>query len=227
MPSSSTCNDGNHLWTPMKSLGTRHVSCANKRTESTANQMGSTIPLTRSWLRAGLLLLLAGVAGCSGSLHNQQPAGPGKPDAGRARIDTGDELAPPQDPADAAREPVDLFSMAFNAHAIDNQADFTTEDWNNINPEGDWTRGRESVLRELRLVHATFLNGVSFTTENMTIRFATVDAAVVTATQSNSAFATPDGVAHEHQRAQITFVVVRRGGRWLLTQTHLTRVGGT
>jgi uncharacterized protein (TIGR02246 family) len=123
------------------------------------------------------------------------------------------------------RQAVEAFYAAFNAHGFDRAKDYTTEDWYHINPLGGWTRGREAVLKELQEVHSTFLKGVSDTIEEMNVRFATPDVAVVTVTSQMSTFTTPDGVTHENEKHIRTFVVVKRSNRWLIMQDQNTTVG--
>ena len=122
------------------------------------------------------------------------------------------------------RQAVQAFYAAFNSHRFDRAAEFTTDDWNHVNPLGGRTRGRAAVLKELEEVHSTFLKGVSDTIEQMDVRFATGDVAVATATSRVSTFTTPDGVKHENEQQIRTFVVVKRGTRWLIIQDHNTIV---
>jgi len=121
------------------------------------------------------------------------------------------------------RQAVQAFYAAFS-HRFDRAADFTTDDWNHINPLGGRTRGRADVLKELAEVHGTFLKGVSDTVERMDVRFANADVAVATVTSRVSTFTTPDGVKHENEQQVRTFVVVKRGARWLIMQDHNTIV---
>jgi uncharacterized protein (TIGR02246 family) len=120
------------------------------------------------------------------------------------------------------RRAVQSFYAAFNSHGFDRVADFTTDDWTHINPLGGWTRGRDAVLKELKEVHSTFLKGVTDTVEEMSVRFATPDVAVVTVPSRISTYTTPDGVRHENERQIRTFVVVKRGGKWLIMQDQNT-----
>ena len=120
------------------------------------------------------------------------------------------------------RRAVQSFYDAFNSHDFGRAADYTTEDWTHINPIGGWTRGRAAVVKELAEVHSTFLKGVSDTVEEISIRFATPDVAVVTVPSRVSTYTTPDGVKHENERQIRTFVVVKRGGRWLIMQDQNT-----
>lgn len=122
------------------------------------------------------------------------------------------------------RQAVQSFYDAFNSHGFGRAAEYTTEDWNHINPFGGRARGREAVLKELNEVHATFLKGVSDTIESMDVRFATPDVAVVTVTSRMSTFTTPDGVKRENERPIRTFVVVKRSGRWLIMQDQNTLI---
>jgi uncharacterized protein (TIGR02246 family) len=120
------------------------------------------------------------------------------------------------------RQAVQSFYEAFNAHGFERAAEFTTEDWNHINPFGGRTRGRSATLEDLKQVHSTFLKGVSDTVAEMDVRFANPDVAVVTVTSSVSTYITPDGIKHENERHMRTFVVVRRNGRWLIMQDQNT-----
>ena len=139
-------------------------------------------------------------------------------------------LCVPGFPQSAARETpvrqaVEAFYAAFD-HGFEGAIEFATDDWNHINPYGGWARGRENVLKEVREVHSTFLKGVTDTVEDMSLRFATRDVAVVTVTSVMSTFVTPDGIKHKNERHIRTFVVVKRGGRWLVMQDHNTAIGG-
>src|SRR5215469_11751705 len=120
------------------------------------------------------------------------------------------------------RQAVQSFQAAFNGHDFGNAEEYTTDDWNHINPFGGWTRGRDAVLTELKEVHSAFLKGVSSTIEDLSLRFASPDVAVVTVISRASTFTTPDGVRHENERSIRTFVVVKRSGRWLIMQDQNT-----
>ncbi len=123
------------------------------------------------------------------------------------------------------RQAVRSFYDAFNSDGFERASEYTTEDWNHINPYGGRTRGREAVLKELKEVHSTFLKGVSDTIEDMDVRFAAPNLAVVTVTSRMSTFTTPDGARHENERHIRTFVVVNRNGRWLIMQDQNTTIG--
>ena len=121
------------------------------------------------------------------------------------------------------REAVQSFYNAFNSHDFDRAVEYTTEDWAHINPFGGWTQGREAVLKELKEVHSTFLKGITDTVEEMSIRFATTDVAVVTVpSKLSGTFTTPDGVKHENKQQIRTFVLIKRSNKWLIMQDQNT-----
>lgn len=127
-------------------------------------------------------------------------------------------------PEASVRHAVQAFYAAFNSHGFDHAADFTTDDWNHINPYGGRTHGRTEVLKELHEVHSTFLNGVSDNIEKLDVRFASKDAAVATVVSRMSTFTSPDGVKHVNEEHIRTFVLAKRGTRWLIMQDQNTVV---
>lgn len=136
----------------------------------------------------------------------------------------GGALARTGDPEKEVSGAVQAFYSAFNTHDFQHASEYTTEDWEHINPFGGRTRGREAVLKELREVHGTFLSGVTDTPETISVRFVNRDAAAVTVTSQMSTYTTPDGKRHENERHIRTFVVVKRAGRWLVMQDQNTIV---
>jgi uncharacterized protein (TIGR02246 family) len=135
---------------------------------------------------------------------------------------TGSILSQNEDPENAVRKVVDAFYAAFNDGFV-GPCDFAAEEWNHINPAGGWTRGREHALKEVREVHTTFLKDVSETIEACSVRFATDEAAVATVISTMSSFVM-NGLRHESERHIRTFVVVKRGGRWLVMQDQNTTI---
>ena len=122
------------------------------------------------------------------------------------------------------RRSIEAFYSAFNSHNFDQASEFTMDDWNHINPNGGWTRGRDAVLAELKRVHSRVLKDVSDTIESMSVRFASDDVAVAIVTSHVSTYYTPDGAKHENERQRRCFIVVRKAGRWLIMQDQNTVV---
>jgi uncharacterized protein (TIGR02246 family) len=128
-----------------------------------------------------------------------------------------------EDKETAVRAVIRAFYSAFDDGFV-GPADYATEDWNHINPNGGRVGGREATLKEVREVHQSFLKGTTDTIESLDIRFATEDVAVGTVTSVMSPFTSPDGVKHGKERHIRTFIVVKRGARWLIMQDHNTTI---
>lgn len=128
----------------------------------------------------------------------------------------------PKDEQPDVRKSVQAFYGAYNAHEFEKLEQFTTEDWTHIAPNGIVRQGRADVLQALKQTHSTFLKGVTDTPEEIAVRLATPDVAVVTVRSRTSTFTTPDGVKHENEGRIRTFVVVKRASRWLIMQDQNT-----
>ena len=125
---------------------------------------------------------------------------------------------------DSIRKVVIAFQQDFNEGSFKNADNYTTADWEHVNPTGGITKGRDEVLKEVRQVHQTFLKGVTITLESMTIRFIADDVAIANVTQKGSTFETPDGVKHDNPRSFNTYIIVRQKGKWLLTHDQSTPI---
>ena len=124
---------------------------------------------------------------------------------------------------DDVRQTVQKFYTAFDEGFV-KPVDFATEDWHHVNPFGGVDPGLEATLKTVREVHTTFLKGVTDTPEDIQIRFASPEVAIATVVSNVSAFIGPDGIAQPPHKNVRTFVVVKRGGRWLIMQDHNTNV---
>ena len=128
-----------------------------------------------------------------------------------------------EDKEAAVRAVIRAFYSAFDDGFV-GPADYATEDWNHISPYGGRVEGREATLKGLCEVHQSLLKGTTDTIESMDIRFATEDVVVGTVTSVMSPFTSPDGVKHGKERHIRTFIVVKRGARWLIMQDHNTTI---
>ena len=131
-------------------------------------------------------------------------------------------LAQPATQEAQVRKTVQSFYDAFNSPEFSRVPEVTTEDWAHLNPLGGWTRGRDLVLKELEEVHASFLKGVTDTADEMDVKFAAANVAIVTVPSKTSPYTSPDGVRRENQRQIRTFVLVERHGRCLIMQDQNT-----
>jgi uncharacterized protein (TIGR02246 family) len=114
------------------------------------------------------------------------------------------------------------FQNDFNEGSFKNAEVYSTPDWRHVNPVGGINKGRDSVLLDVRAVHQTFLKGVTMRMESIDIRFLTADVAIADVIHQIDNYTTPDGVKHENERHIKTYVVVKKKGKWLLTQDHNT-----
>jgi uncharacterized protein (TIGR02246 family) len=121
------------------------------------------------------------------------------------------------------RKTIQTFYSSFN-EGFTGPADYDTEDWNHINPTGGRTQGCETVLKRVREIHQTFLKGAKETIASMDVRFAADGVAVGTVVSVSSPFVSPEGTKHDSQQGIRTFVVVKRGDRWLIMQDHSTTI---
>ena len=118
------------------------------------------------------------------------------------------------------------FQDDFNDGGFKNIEFYTTKDWEHINPDGGITKGREAVLREIRAVHQTFLNGVTLTIESITIRFLTRTVAIADVVHKCSDYELPQGIKHQNERQRKTYLVVKKENKWLLTLDQNTIISG-
>ena len=114
------------------------------------------------------------------------------------------------------------FQDDFNEGGFKNAPNYTTADWEHLNPLGGITKGRAEVLKEVRAVHRTFLNGVTMEIDSMMVRFITPDVAIADVIHKISTFELPPGVKHENERHLKTYVLVKKNGKWLLTHDQNT-----
>jgi uncharacterized protein (TIGR02246 family) len=112
------------------------------------------------------------------------------------------------------RRTVEAFYEALNAGTFDRAAEFTTENWTHIKPEGGALRGRDNVAKELNGILATFLKGVTDTIDEMSVEFATDDVAIAVVTSHMSPFVIPGGITLAHEHCCRSFVVVKQNDRW-------------
>ncbi|HLN53665.1 MAG TPA: SgcJ/EcaC family oxidoreductase [Lentimicrobium sp.] len=125
---------------------------------------------------------------------------------------------------ESVRKVVHDFVADFNDGSFKNADNYTTIDWDHINPGGGIDIGRESTLKTVRAVHQSFLKGVSMTTDSMKVRFVTPEVALVTGYHSIDTYVTPDSVRHENERQIKSYVIVKQKGKWLLTLDHNTSI---
>ena len=119
------------------------------------------------------------------------------------------------------------FQADFNDGEFKNAEQYSTADWEHINPGGGIDKGRDSVLKTVRAMHQTFLKGVTMRIESMEIRFLTRDVAIADVIHQVDTYITPDGMKHEDERHIKTYVIVKKKQKWLLAHDHNTVIQGS
>jgi uncharacterized protein (TIGR02246 family) len=117
---------------------------------------------------------------------------------------------------DQVEKIVIAFQNGFNDGGFKNAEGYTTKDWIHINPFGGITKGRDSVLADVRNVHQRFLKGVTMKVQSIEIVFPGKDMAVAIVAHKMDNYTTPDGVLHANETHVKTYVMVKKNKKWLL-----------
>jgi uncharacterized protein (TIGR02246 family) len=128
---------------------------------------------------------------------------------------------------DAIKKVVIAFQDDFNDGRFKHAPSYSTPDWVHINPGGGITRGHDSVLKEVRAVHQSFLKGVTMRIEDMDIRFVNPAVAIANVIHRINTYVSPDGVRHENEKQAKSYIIVKRQGKWFLVQDQNTIVQGS
>lgn len=123
---------------------------------------------------------------------------------------------------DQVKKVVIAFQEGFNEGSFKNAQDYTTTDWEHINPFGGITKGRDTTLADVRRVHQTFLKGVTMKVVSMDIRFPAPNVAIAVVIHQMDNYTTPDGLQHNGEKHTKSYVIVKQKDKWLLTLDHNT-----
>lgn len=116
------------------------------------------------------------------------------------------------------------FQKDFNDGGFKNADQYSTDDWEHINPLGGIDRGRDSVLAKVRAIHQGFLKGRTMQIDSMNVRFITSDVALAVVIHKIDPYVGANGVKHENEKNIKTYVFVKTNGKWLMTLDHNTNV---
>jgi uncharacterized protein (TIGR02246 family) len=108
------------------------------------------------------------------------------------------------------------FQNGFNEGGFKNAESYTAKDWVHINPFGGITKGRDTVLADVRNVHQRFLKGVTMNIQSMEIQFPGKEIAIAVVAHKMGNYTTPDGVLHANELHVKTYVIVKQQDKWLL-----------
>jgi len=119
---------------------------------------------------------------------------------------------------------INSFQNDFNEGDFKNANTYTTDNWVHINPNGGMKEGRDNVLKEVKMVHQSFLKGVTMQIKDIEIRFLNSKVAVVNVVHTIDDYISPDGHKHINERQIKTYLIVKQKGKWLLSLDHNTIV---
>jgi uncharacterized protein (TIGR02246 family) len=123
------------------------------------------------------------------------------------------------------------FFNSWNRHDFSDMGSYTTDDVICVIDAGVVWRGRNRVQPAHENVHKSVMKNVSFTPDPQTISTRTIapDVAIVYVVAKMDAFYPPDGVDKGNNkvgdhRVVVTFIEVRKNGKWLLTNIQGTGI---
>ena len=93
-------------------------------------------------------------------------------------------------------------------------------DW--INVVGMHWRGKADVVKAHEVYLKTIFRDGGMSTAEMTIRAVTPDVAIAVVTQNDKGGILPDGSKAPPGAGRLSYVLVKRGGKWMITHGHNT-----
>jgi uncharacterized protein (TIGR02246 family) len=118
------------------------------------------------------------------------------------------------------RQVATSFLDAWNERQVPSMTLLFTDDVEAVNSLGLWWRGSAEVIHGLQAMSAF---GASMTTDSISVRVVTQDAAICIVACTVSSFVGPDGRQRPEQQAVMTLFLVNRG-RWLIAGAQTTAV---
>ncbi|MGA2850083.1 MAG: SgcJ/EcaC family oxidoreductase [Terracidiphilus sp.] len=125
----------------------------------------------------------------------------------------------------AIRAVLDRQIESWNHHDMKAYVADMTPDVEWINVVGMRWQGRDEVYRAHETYHQTiFKNRNLQPWKLVSIRAITPDVAIATTSGDADGYTTPDGRARPPSTSMLTYVLVHRDGRWMITEGHNTTV---
>ena len=125
---------------------------------------------------------------------------------------------------DSVRKVVADYEEAWNKHDADAILALFTDDADWINVAGNWWHGRAEHRRGTAWVHEHVFKNARGHTGPVVIRFPTQDTAVAIFTHEVDSFVLPDGTPNPGGNHRLSFFLVKREGRWLITSGQNTEI---
>jgi len=109
------------------------------------------------------------------------------------------------------------FQSAWNKNDTTAMAMVFVEDGTLINPVGISAKGREAMSKVFAQEHATMFKASKYDTREAKIQWVTPDVAIVDVTANISGVQGPDGAAAPDYLHHVTWVFVKKDGKWMAT----------
>ena len=115
----------------------------------------------------------------------------------------------------AIRDRLDEFQSGWNKNDTTAMAALWTDDGTLINPFGVSAQGREAIVKVFIQEHAGVFKGSTYKTSDVKVQWATPDVAIADLTANISGVHTPDGATAPDFPHHVTWVFVKKDGKWL------------
>jgi uncharacterized protein (TIGR02246 family) len=124
----------------------------------------------------------------------------------------------------AVRKVIADFGEAWNRHDPSEILALFTDDADWVNVAGSWWHGQAEHRRGTTWVHEHVFKNAHGEIGSVVIRFPTQDTAVAIFTHDVGPFALPDGIRNAGGSHRLSFFLVKRKGRWLITSGQNTEI---
>ena len=133
--------------------------------------------------------------------------------------------SPAPSDATAIRAILDRQIVSWNQHDMKAYVADMTPDAEWINIVGMWWRGRDDVYKAHEKYHETIFKTRSLQPwKQVSLRAITPEVVIATAIGDGEGFTGTDGRIFPPSTSILSYVFVRRNGRWLITEAHNTTV---
>ena len=142
-----------------------------------------------------------------------------------ARLAAG-QVPPPAANTDeqAVRKVIADYGDAWNKHDPDGILALFTDDADWINVAGSWWRGGTEHRRGTTWVHEHVFKNAHGHIGGVVVRFPTRDTAIAIFTHDVESFVLPDGTRNPGGNHRLSFFLVKREGRWLISSGQNTEI---
>ena len=127
-------------------------------------------------------------------------------------------------PEAGVRQTLAALDRAWNAHDMHAFAGLFTPDADLVNPVGMWWKGRPTIERALTTLHRTMFKDVGLSTREVGVRLPEPHLAIAVTRDHETAYKTGIGRLMPATDQRSTYVLVEKGGRWLIASGQVTPI---